>query len=409
MKTAGILILDLGATAGSSDTRQILRRLRALGFYAEVHHWRHDLSTLNGLQIRGVVLAGGETADGRLCKARPARAVYEQSAPVLGIDQGMLVMTTQFRGHVASAQTPEGEPNDVGILRQSPLFETLVDEGRLAVCMPGHLHVDGPPKDFVVTAKTRDGRIGAMENLRRRLFALRFHPQSPETSHGFQILSNFAHNVCELNGAWSVEEYIQTQRLFLQHEAAGATLLCVVSGDPASVLAVALARDLLAIEGRIVLVNDGRRSPERQAALAAWLQADFEAPVAEVDASDQFADLIGPETWRSADPTMPRAPSAFDRQLASLGEDLATEVGAQFWIHPGPGERPAPTTSRPDRAPEGERDTVDPADSRPALLVPLPQLMPEEFSEAALALDVDAALLATQGPRPVRANTSAES
>ena len=206
MKTAGILILDLGDDAESADTRQIAARLKALGFYAEIHPWRRNLDALDGLQVRGLILAGGETPDGSLCSARPPREAYEQSVPVLGIDQGMLIMATQFRGTLTQKEDHTADTTDVGILRQTPLFETLVDAGRFDVLLPGRPPVDRPPTGFVITATARGGEIAAMENLRRGLFALRFHPQSPETSHGFQILSNFALNVCQLDGTWCAEE-----------------------------------------------------------------------------------------------------------------------------------------------------------------------------------------------------------
>ena len=354
MKTPGILVLDLG----SPTTLQVAHSLRKLGVYAEVHGADVELPTLASLEPRGVVLSGGGPLPTGCDPQVPRRAVLDAGLPVLALGDGMLLLATRLRGRLRAGAAPGFAVERVGILRQSPLFETLLNEGRFATWMRRGPVVDVEPPGFVVTAKADLSGVAAMEHLGKRLFALRFHPELPETEHGLQVLANFAHDICECVGRWDLDDHVKMQQVALRSLVSGGRLLVPLDGRATGVVAAALAARALG-EGLVpVLTDDDALPSDRREALLAFCR----------DALGQPAVVAA--TPQPATGTEPR----FDA--------LARRFEAGFVLLP-PG-RPAPPARHERRDGRGPGVTC---------VAVLGELLPDELRHVGLPLGVPEAML----------------
>lgn len=357
MKTTGILVLDLG----SPTTSQVVRRLRSLGVYAEVHPADVDPALLASLDPRGVILSGGAGSAPGAEPLVPRRSVLDAGLPVLALGDGLLLVATRLRGKARPADPAGWEVERVGILRQSPLFETLLNEGRFATWMRTGDTIDDAPPGFVVTAKGDRGRVAAMEHLSKRLFALRFHPEQPETEHGLQILANFSHDICECPGNWDIDDHAKMCAVSLRSRVGSARVACALDLAPASLVAAALTARATTDGLVTAVIDDGKLGAARLEALGTFSRQVLGREAVVVPAAELPA---GADARREA---------------------LARRLEAHFVITP-PG--------RPDIPSRGERRTATTPASAPVVhVMPLGELFPEEILHLAEVFGVPRALL----------------
>ena len=72
-------------------------------------------------------------------------------------------------------------------------------------------YVTTPPEGFTVTASNDYCPISAIENKNKNFHAVQFHPEVRHTEHGNELLRNFAFNVCECSGNWSMQNFIDME------------------------------------------------------------------------------------------------------------------------------------------------------------------------------------------------------
>lgn len=356
MKTTGILVLEFG----SPSTSEVVRRLRQLGVYAEVHPADLDPAWLVGLDPRGIVLSGGGPVVSGEEPSPPRRAVFDAGLPILALGDGVLLLASRLRGRVRPGGPPAFELERVGILRQSPLFETLLGEGRFQAWMRTGATVDQEPPGFVVTAKGDRGGVAAMEHLSKRLFALRFHPEMIETEHGLQILANFAHGICECAGIWDLEDHAKVCQMAVRSRTGNQRVVCPLGDDPAVLVTAALLATTCGESLVPVVLDSPGLAPGRRAALLDFARGQL-----------RHEAVIVPEA---------ELPEPADLRLTSL----ARRLDAGYVLDPaGPTAAPA----RPDRR-EGRPPTV-------VHLWPLGQLFPDEVLHLARLYGVPSSVLAT--------------
>ena len=52
------------------------------------------------------------------------------------------------------------------------------------------------PKGFKIIASTRDSKLTVIENTKRKIYGVQFHPEVTHTNNGKQIFKNFLFSIC---------------------------------------------------------------------------------------------------------------------------------------------------------------------------------------------------------------------
>ena len=118
------------------------------------------------------------------------RAAILQKIPVLGVCLGHQCLAVAMGGRVIRSSAPMHG-------RCSLLYHsgTGVMQGIPSPCHVGRYHaliVDvGDVPDMVVTARSDEGEVMAMNHTHRPVFGVQFHPESILTEHGQQMVQNF--------------------------------------------------------------------------------------------------------------------------------------------------------------------------------------------------------------------------
>ena len=292
-----IVILDFG----SQYTQLIARRIRALQVFSRVLPGDATADDVRDCKPRGIVLSGGPASVYDAGAPRFDPEVLRLGVPVLGICYGLQLMAHHLGGDVAPASVREYGQATLRIEAASPLLARLAPEER--VWMSHGDSIRHLPAGFDVVARTEDCATAAVQDPRRQLYGIQFHPEVVHTEHGTQVLENFVGGMCGCRADWTPVNMVAEHVERIRHRVGGDRVLAAVSGGvDSTVLAALLQR---AVPGRVetLLVDSGLlRAGEVEGVQG--LFAALELPLRVHDASDAFlAALEGvedPEAKRRA-------------------------------------------------------------------------------------------------------------
>src|SRR5215510_10034232 len=289
-----VFILDFGG----QYTQLIARRVRELGVYSEIVPFNISAQELERRNPRGLILSGGPSSVYDEGAPHPDRAVIEVGVPVLGICYGVQLMAHFLGGEVKPSNRREYGQAEIEVTGESELLAGLPFV--LKVWMSHGDYVSRPPEGFAVTAAT-EAAIGAVEDPRRKLYGVQFHPEVAHTSQGKEILRNFLVNVCHLRCDWTMASFIETTVADIRRRVGGGSAVCGLSGGVDSSVAAALVARAVGNRQTCIFVDTGLlRKNEFEEVLEAYREMDLN--VVGVAAGERFlmrlAGVSDPERKR---------------------------------------------------------------------------------------------------------------
>jgi len=132
----------------------------------------------------------GKPKDAGICE--DVIHVFGRRIPILGVCLGHQAICEVSGAVVSYAKTlMHGKASDIALDLSSPLFAGLpavIQGGRYhsLAAVPGTI-----PDELLVTAKTLDGEIMAVQHRNYPIFGVQFHPESILTPQGQTIIKNF--------------------------------------------------------------------------------------------------------------------------------------------------------------------------------------------------------------------------
>jgi GMP synthase (glutamine-hydrolysing) len=276
-----VVILDFG----SQYTQLIARRLRELQVYSEILPPRTTVASLRVRRPRGIVLSGGP--DSVYAKGAPScdPALFGLGVPVLGICYGM-----QLMGHLLG-----GEVKPVGSREFGHAEFERKDGSRLldGVASPTNVwmsHGDSmlrPPRGFSVTGATRNTPIAAIEDAKRGLYGIQFHPEVNHTAEGKKVLANFL-DACGCRRDWNAASFIEETVEKVKAQVGSGRVICALSGGVDSAVAALLIHAAVGDQLTCVFVDNGLLRKDEAAQVRQRFADKFHLKVVFVDAARRF-------------------------------------------------------------------------------------------------------------------------
>src|SRR5208283_2714088 len=144
---------------------------------------------------------------------------------------------------------------EVDIIVESALFAGLAK--RQAVWMShGDEALELPP-GFELTARTAHA-VAGIQNLKKKWFAVQFHPEVHHTRNGTEILRNFVFQICGAKPLWTPQHFIDSTVEQVRRQVGKGRAICALSGGvDSSVAAVLVDRALRDARGKHALSGAG--------------------------------------------------------------------------------------------------------------------------------------------------------
>ncbi len=303
-----IAVLDFG----SQYSHLIVRRIRELDVYAELLPPEISAEKLKG--YKAIILSGGpqNLSESAALKADPK--VYTLGIPVLGVCYGMQLMAHQLGGEVKAGSKREYGPMQVELSSESRLFKgmntttpkpLLRKEGKKTGELTWMSHGDQvtkTPKGFVVTGKSDTCPIVAIEDTKRDIYGIQFHPEVNHTPNGMKVIENFL-KIVGAKRSWSMDkDWIDAQVQKIKVKVGKGRALCALSGGVDSTVAAYLVHRAIGKQLTCIYVDTGlmRQGETEQIkkTFATLPQLDFRVVDAEKEFLEALKGVTDPEKKR---------------------------------------------------------------------------------------------------------------
>ena len=201
MEQQSIVILDFG----SQFTQLIARRIREQNVFSVVLPCTASLDEIKAYKPVGIILSGGPCSVYDTDAPPADEKVLHLGLPVLGICYGLHWMTYKLGGKVEPGKTREYGHAQVTVSGDSRLFRGLPPE--MKVWMSHGDVARELPAGFQQVGQTSTA-LAAMEDPKRRYWAVQFHPEVHHTPLGKEVLKNFVFGICEAKPNWTPHRFI---------------------------------------------------------------------------------------------------------------------------------------------------------------------------------------------------------
>ncbi len=290
MKTKEIiLVIDFGGQYNQT----IARRVRELNVYAEVKPYTISASEIKKLNPSGLIFTGGPNSVFGESALKFDEEIFELKIPILGICYGAQLIAHTLGGVVDTAPTSEYGKTTMEVLNNKSMLFKKVPEKSI-VWMSHTDYIKNVPNGFEITAKTGDCPVAAMENIGRKIYAIQPHPEVLHTEYGKEILKGFVKDVCELEGTWKVDSFVERQIKELREKVGNGKVLLALSGGVDSSVAAGILSKAVGKQLTCVFVDHGllRKNEAEEVAQIFGSGGKFDLNFIKVDARKRFYDKL---------------------------------------------------------------------------------------------------------------------
>jgi GMP synthase (glutamine-hydrolysing) len=281
-----IIVLDFG----SQYNQLITRRIREFGVYSELHPHTITAAEIKEMNPKGIIFSGGPNSVYDEGAFRCDEEIFELGLPILGICYGMQLMTMHFGGKVEKAKNREYGKALLTLHNQNRLFEGTPGE-QVVWMSHGDLVTMSPP-GFTVDGINPSCPIAAMSDESRKLYAVQFHPEVRHSIYGNDLLKNFVFKVCECEGNWSMENFIEIEIEKIRQQVGDKKVLCALSGGVDSSVVAVLIHKAIGDQLTCIFVDHGLLRKDEAQGVMKTLADGFNMNVIKVDAKDRFLSKL---------------------------------------------------------------------------------------------------------------------
>jgi GMP synthase (glutamine-hydrolysing) len=278
-----VVIIDYG----SQYTRLITRRLRELGTFSVIVGARSTLPEVLRQVPQAIILSGGPTSVTEEDAPGLPEGLLEANLPILAICYGLQLVARAAGGEIEAGRTREY--GKATLTRYGGRLFTGIT-GEFTAWMSHGDTVASPPPGFTVTAATAYAPCVALEDEKRRIYGLQFHPEVRHTPKGNVLLENFL-ALAGVERDWTPEHIVTSLTREVRETVGAERVLLGISGGVDSSTLGLLLHQAIGEQLSAVFVDHGLlRAHEAEEVTRALRELGVGLTV--VDASERFLGAL---------------------------------------------------------------------------------------------------------------------
>ncbi len=290
-----IIVLNFG---GQTD-QLIVRRVRELGVYAELHPCDVDIDSLDLEGLAGIILTGGPQSVNDKNSLRADSKIFELGVPILGICYGLQYINNYYGGQIETPKNGEYGKTPLLVDKNSEIFKDVPQES--TIWMNHRDRISKLADGFKKTAWTLHCPVAGMENKEKNIYAVQFHPEVVHSEYGKEMLESFVLGICKAEKTWKMDDFADKIIAEIKEKYAGEKMICALSGGVDSSVAATIVSKAIGDNLQCIFVDHGLlRKNEADEVMETY--KDLGLKVKKVDANQEFLDLLkgvdDPETKR---------------------------------------------------------------------------------------------------------------
>jgi len=319
-----VIVLDFGG----QYSHLIARRVRECGVYCEVWPYTAPPDKIRAAKPLGIILTGGPNsvyaAKAPLCSAE----LFGLDIPILGICYGAQLAAFLNGGLVRTADN--GEYGRVELTNLSTAEKLFKDIEENTVCWMSHTDfIARAPEGFTVTAQTTNCPCAAMENAKKKIYAVQFHPEVVHTQAGTKILKNFLYDICGCRGDWSMTGYVAKTIEDLRQKIGDKKVICALSGGVDSTVASVMVHRAAGKNLTCIFIDHGLLREGEGDKVEQICRSRFDMNLIRIDARERFLSKLA----GVSDPEQKR--KIIGEEFIRCFEDIGKEIGKVSFLVQG--------------------------------------------------------------------------
>ena len=153
-------------------------------------------------------------------------------------------------------------------------------------------HVTKIPQDFQIIAKSNNNIISIIENNKRNIFGLQFHPEVHHTFLGKKIISNFLFKVCKTKKNWILKNFIKQKSSEIKNIVGEDRVICALSGGVDSTVTAYLLHKCIKNNLFCIFVDHGLLRKNEKTEVTNYFKKKFKNNFIVVDAKKYFLNKL---------------------------------------------------------------------------------------------------------------------
>ena len=282
-----ILIVDYG----SQYTQLIARKIREQNVYCLVHPYNKiDSKFLVNKNLSGIILSGGPNSVKDKKSPKLDKKILSLNIPILGICYGLQLLCNEFRGKIGQSSSREYGHSLINHNKKSELFKGIKKTSQ--VWMSHGDHIKKEPNGFVVTSFSNKNVISSIEDKKKMIFGLQFHPEVYHSLDGKKILSNFLFNICKISSKFKLEDFLFNKINELNKKLKNKKVICGLSGGVDSTVTSFLLHRAIKNNLYCIFVDHGLLRHNESNEVVSIFKKKFGKNFIRVDASNIFLSKL---------------------------------------------------------------------------------------------------------------------
>jgi GMP synthase (glutamine-hydrolysing) len=249
-----IVVIDFG----SQVTKLIARRIREHFVLSEVLTLK-DLKKKNIFKnVKGIILSGGPSTVTKKSFPKIPNKIFNLNIPVLGICYGLQLIVKQFKGNVKS-NIKKREFGRASLFKKknSLLTRNFFNNRQSIVWMSHQDSVHKLPIGFSKIASTAQSPMTIIENKKKKIYGIQFHPEVTHTNNGDVIFKNFIFDICKAQKQWKFESEKNRIIKDIKHTIQKDKVICALSGGVDSSVVALLIHKAIGKNLKCIMVDTG--------------------------------------------------------------------------------------------------------------------------------------------------------
>jgi len=249
-----ILVIDFG----SQVTKLIARRIREYSVLSEVLTPK-DLKKIHKFSgVKGIILSGGPSTVTKGSFPRIADKIFDLNIPVLGICYGLQLIAKHYKGKVrANIKKREFGRAILIPKKKSLLTKNFFDKNKPVVWMSHQDTVYKLPKGFSKIASTTQSAMTIIENKKKQIYGIQFHPEVTHTNNGDIIFKNFIFDICKARKQWKLKSEKKRIIKEIKQTIKEDKVICALSGGVDSSVVALLINKAIGKKLKCIMVDTG--------------------------------------------------------------------------------------------------------------------------------------------------------
>ena len=282
-----ILIVDYG----SQYTQLIARKIREQNVYCLVHPYNKIGSKfLVNKNLSGIILSGGPNSVKDKKSPKLDKKILSLNIPILGICYGLQLLCNEFKGKIGQSSSREYGHSLIHHNKKSELFKGIKKTSQ--VWMSHGDHIKKEPNGFVVTSFSNKNVISSIEDKKKMIFGLQFHPEVYHSLDGKKILSNFLFNICKISTKFKLEDFLFNKINELNKKLKNKKVICGLSGGVDSTVTSFLLHRAIKNNLYCIFVDHGLLRHNESNEVVSIFKKKFGKNFIRVDASNIFLSKL---------------------------------------------------------------------------------------------------------------------